>query len=71
MNRDELWKIYVAKNPQFSEEDSRFTMTGAGIKKLFDQTWEMAEKHGKTIEEVRHKFDRKIDDIMPGWFGRK
>lgn len=74
MNRDELWKIYVAKNPQFAEEDSRFTMTGKGLKKLFDQTWEQAEKHGKVIEEVRAKLDKKIDSVLPDFgnlFGRK
>jgi hypothetical protein len=46
MTKDELWKIYVEKNPQFADPAARFTMTGAGLKKLFDQTWERAHDKG-------------------------
>lgn len=44
MNKQELWAAYVAKNPSF-EGDKPVTMSPAGLKKLFDQTWDMAESH--------------------------
>lgn len=47
MNKEELWNAYKAKNPNFGE-NVQITLTGAGIKKLFDQTWDKAESHGFT-----------------------
>lgn len=44
MNKQELWSAYVARNPSFAK-GGNVTMTADGLKKLFDQTWDMAEKH--------------------------
>lgn len=46
MTKDELWKIYTDRNPQFSGEE-RFTISPEGLKKLFDQTWDQATKAAK------------------------
>jgi hypothetical protein len=57
MTKSELWLIYVKKNPSFEGREN-ITMTPKGLKKLFDQTWEIAQETAKSKE----KFD-------PGIFG--
>jgi len=39
MTREELWQHYCAKNPSFSG-NGNVTMSAAGLKKLFEQTWQ-------------------------------
>jgi hypothetical protein len=41
MKKSQLWKIYCAKNPAF-ERDGNVTMSARGLRKLFDQTWDLA-----------------------------
>jgi hypothetical protein len=45
MKRDDLWKAYTDRNPSF-EGSSTVTMTPAGLRKLFEQTWEKAHEAG-------------------------
>ena len=40
MKKDDLWRIYCDKNPQFANDDALITMTGRGLKKLFEQTYD-------------------------------
>jgi hypothetical protein len=40
MNKSDLWQIYCDKNPQFANDDAKITMTGRGLHKLFDQTYD-------------------------------
>jgi hypothetical protein len=40
MNKSDLWRIYCDKNPQFANDDAKITMTGRGLQKLFDQTYD-------------------------------
>lgn len=47
MTRDQLWKIYTDKNPQFLDTGS-VTMSCESLKKFFDQTWEQAAKSANT-----------------------
>jgi hypothetical protein len=53
MTKKELWKIYAARNPTFDGEGT-VTMTAAGLRKLFDTTWDVAFHDGEeeTIERV-------------------
>lgn len=44
MTKEELWGVYCSKNPSFKNPDAKITLTSRGLKKLFDQTWEMAQK---------------------------
>ena len=44
LNRDALWQHYLTKNPHWQEEGAR--LTAAGLKKLFDQTWEQGHRVG-------------------------
>ena len=45
MTSTELWAEYVKKNPSF-EGDKPITLSPAGLKKLFEQTWRFGEEHG-------------------------
>ena len=53
MTKKELWKIYAARNPTFDGEGT-VTMTAAGLRKLFDTTWDVAFYDGEDelIERV-------------------
>jgi hypothetical protein len=53
MTKKELWKIYTARNPTFDSEGT-VTMTSAGLRKLFDTTWDVAFHDGEDelIERV-------------------
>jgi len=45
MTKDELWRLYATKNPAF-EGEGTVTLTRAGLRKLFEQTWEKAHERG-------------------------
>lgn len=64
MTKSELWLIYVQRNPSFEGREN-ITLTPNGLKKLFDQTWEIAVQSGEKYEK---SFD---SDIFGGIFGRK
>ena len=44
MTKEQLWDIYVKKNPQF-EGEGNVTLSKAGLRKLFNTTWDIAEEH--------------------------
>ena len=44
MTQDALWEHYLSKNPHWREDGVR--LTAAGLKKLFDQTWNQGSKVG-------------------------
>jgi hypothetical protein len=46
MTKKKLWKIYAARNPTFDGEGT-VTMTAAGLRKLFDTTWDVAFHDGE------------------------
>ena len=46
MTKKELWKIYTARNPTFDGEGT-VTMTAAGLRKMFDTTWDVAFHDGE------------------------
>ncbi|MCX6964767.1 MAG: hypothetical protein NTW41_05390 [Verrucomicrobia bacterium] len=50
MKKSQLWKIYVAKNPAF-ERDGNVTLSTRGLRKLFDQTWDLALHEGEEEHE--------------------
>lgn len=55
MTKAELWKIYCDKNPQFADENATITMSAVGLKKLFDQTFEIGEKRGEELARTTVK----------------
>lgn len=44
MKKDELWKIYIEKNPHWLTNGA--SLTPQGIKKLFEQTYDIAHHQG-------------------------
>lgn len=62
MKRDELWKIYTEKNPSFNG-DGNITMSAAGLRKLFNQTYEAGYNQGKVNAEAMAKL--KAKDAAP------
>ena len=70
MKKSELWKVYVARNPSFAG-NGNVTLSAAGIRKLFDQTWDIAYEEGEP-EEQRYPGDKNfaVEDLM-NIFGMK
>ena len=69
MSAEELWAIYCAKNPQFADDDARFSMTGRGLKKLFRQTWDEAHRQGVANGRALAALDAKknpVDSFFEG-----
>lgn len=65
MTKQDLWNTYCAKNPSFAELDAKVVMTSRGLKKLFDQTWDMAVSHGMSIGAAKNK--EKAYDMPEGF----
>ena len=63
MKKSQLWKIYTAKNPAF-ERDGNVTLSTRGLRKLFDQTWDLAYEEGEPEHEAPPINDSKgVDDL--------
>ncbi len=63
MKKSQLWKIYCAKNPAF-ERDGNVTLSTRGLRKLFDQTWDLAFYEGEDESEKAPVNDSKgVDDL--------
>ena len=71
MTKDKLWAAYVAKNPRF--KTSGANLTAAGLKKLFDQTWDYAHDAGFVAgkQAVRDAASTQMPDFMRGIFKQK
>ncbi len=64
MKKSQLWKIYTAKNPAF-ERDGNVTLSTRGLRKLFDQTWDLAYHEGEDeIEHTPVTDSKGVDDLM-------
>jgi hypothetical protein len=46
MKKKELWKIYSKRNPSFDGE-GMITLSAAGLRKMFETTWEVAMYDGE------------------------
>ena len=46
MTKRELWKIYSKRNPSFDGEGN-VTLSAAGLRKMFETTWEVAMYDGE------------------------
>ena len=63
MKKSQLWKIYVAKNPSFAG-DGNITMSARGLRKLFEQTWDLAFHEGEDENDPAPVTDSKgVDDL--------
>ena len=52
MNKEELWDHYVKENPSFAPSPTTVTLTTIGLKKLFDQTWNVGYAEGKKSKSL-------------------
>jgi len=52
MTKRELWKIYAKRNPSF-DGTGNVTLSAAGLRKMFETTWEVAMYDGE--EELSSK----------------
>lgn len=68
MTREELWQIYVRKNPALLSESCTFS--ASGIRKFFDVTFNTALEKGEFDEEQRHPASS-VPDFMRAFFGEK
>lgn len=59
MTKKELWKIYSKRNPSFDGEGT-VTMTAAGLRKLFNTTWDVAFHDGEEEAPERVPQSRNI-----------
>lgn len=68
MTRERLWQIYCNANPQFVG-NGEVTLSAAGLKKLFDQTYDLAFEQGKKSVESKSLFESIFGPSLNG--GRK
>jgi hypothetical protein len=76
MKKDELWLIFVRKNPRFGDgDDTTVTLTVRGLKKMFDTAFERGHDHGfengKAWESATAKTRRGANDLFSQMFGGK
>lgn len=53
MKKSELWAIYTKKYPQFAG-DGNVTLSANGLRKLFNQTWDISYHEGDQEEEITY-----------------
>jgi hypothetical protein len=63
MTEQELWEAYSTRNPSFNG-DGNITMSAAGLRKLFKQTWSIAHdtgyRAGVKSEAKRHDLKEEL-----------
>ena len=64
MNKQQLWKIYTDKNPSFAG-DGEITLTAAGLRKLFDTTFEQGIEHGRQLSAIEAAFKETLSKGKP------
>lgn len=73
MTKNELWNIYVKRNPSFNGNEN-ITMSAKGLKKLFDTTWDTAFYKGEEEDEnIEQNFQQQSAsvDMLRSIFGMK
>ena len=70
MKKSELWKAYVAKNPSFAG-NGNVTLSAAGIRKLFNQTWDIAYHEGEPEEQWNQRNPTPAVEDLMNIFGMK
>jgi len=62
MTKRELWKIYAKRNPSFDGE-GKVTLSAAGLRKLFETTWEVAMYDGEEEPSSKQPASGNIDAL--------
>jgi hypothetical protein len=63
MTKKELWKIYSKRNPSFDSEKGNVTLSAAGLRKLFETTWEVAMYDGEEEPSSKHPPSGNLDAL--------
>lgn len=77
MKREELWLIYIEKNPRFIQEDAHITFTAKGIRQFFERTFDHAFSEGaKQAREEKSTWEKTMGkndmtNFFDGLFGGK
>lgn len=64
MDKQQLWKIYTEKNPSFAG-DGEVTLTAAGLRKLFDTTFEQGVEHGRRRSAIEAALKETLSQGKP------
>jgi len=67
MTKDELWTVFVKKNPALLA--ANVTFSAAGVRKFFDRTFEVALEQGEPDVPSRNGAD--IPDFLKQFLYRK
>ncbi len=62
MTKKELWKIYSKRNPSFDGE-GMITLSAAGLRKMFETTWEVAMYDGEEEPTSKQAASPNIDAL--------
>jgi hypothetical protein len=62
MTKRELWKIYAKRNPSFDGEGN-VTLSAAGLRKMFETTWEVAMYDGEEEPSSKQPASGNIDAL--------
>jgi hypothetical protein len=62
MTKKELWKIYSKRNPSFDGE-GMITLSAAGLRKMFETTWEVAMYDGEEEPTSKQPASGNVDAL--------
>jgi len=62
MTKRELWKIYAKRNPSFDGEGN-VTLSAAGLRKMFETTWEIAMYTGEEEPTSKQPASGNVDAL--------
>jgi hypothetical protein len=69
MTKRELWKVYSKRNPSFDGE-GMITLSAAGLRKLFETTWDIAMYDGEEEPTSKQPASGNLDALKQ-MFGMK
>jgi len=62
MTKKELWKIYSKRNPSF-DGTGNVTLSAAGLRKMFDTTWDIAMYDGEEEPTSKQPESANVDAL--------
>jgi len=62
MTKRELWKIYSKRNPSF-DGTGNVTLSAAGLRKMFETTWEIAMYDGEEEPTSKQPASANLDAL--------
>lgn len=68
MTREALWSAYVARNPAFAGPGN-VTLSAAGLRKLFEQTWDRGEEAGRAAAANGERMSDMFNEMFGGGGG--